>query len=169
MIGHSRGPCLVRIAEGLAKSGRSRNQIEIIAGGYGFIGTGPDAEAVAKARAYVRFRIAFYCSTRAYWDVLRLHDMEWLGERVNPLPREHRWSEMAEQIPENLIDLFAIVTDYEALPRAIEQRYGGLADTVLLQISAEEDEDRLASCVRDIQLIPSPFTSSTLAASCAAS
>ena len=147
----------VRIAEGLSRSNRQRRNIEIIAGGYGFIGTGRNAEAVARARAYVRYRIAFYCSTRAYWDVLRLHDMEWLGEQVNPLPRENRWEEMKTIIPEDLIDLFATVTDYEALPKAIEQRYGGLADTVLLQISADEDEDRLAQCVRDIQKIPASF------------
>ena len=148
---------VARIGEGLARSGRNRRDIEVIAGGYGFIGTGPDAEAVAKARAYVRFRIAFYCSTRAYWDVLRLHDLEWLGEKVNPLPRENRWSEMAELIPEELIELFATVADYEALPEAIARRYGGHADTVLLQISATEDVDRLAACVRAIQQIPSPF------------
>ncbi len=149
---------IARISEGLAKAERKRGNVEVIAGGYGFIGTGKDAETVAKARAYVRFRIAFYCSTRAYWDVLRLHDMEWLGEKVNPLPRAGRWSEMAEQIPEELIDLFATVVDYEALPEAIAKRYGGSADTVLLQIGAEEDEARLAKCVEAIQRIPSPFT-----------
>jgi len=148
---------IVRISEGLAKAGRSRENVEVIAGGYGFIGTGKDAETVARARAYVRFRIAFYCSTRAYWDVLRLHDMEWLGEKVNPLPRQGRWNEMAEQIPEELIDLFATVVDYEALPEAIAKRYGGSADTVLLQIGADEDEERLARCVAEIQKIPSPF------------
>ena len=107
----------------------------------------------------MRFRIAFYCSTKAYWDVLRLHDLEWLGEKVNPLPRENRWSEMAEQIPEDKIDLFATLADYEALPAAIEKRYGGCADTVLLQIGGEEDIDRLAACVAAIQRIPSPFES----------
>ena len=155
----------VRIAEGLIRSNRSRKNIEIIAGGYGFIGTGRNQEAVAKARAYVHFRIAFYCSTRAYWGVLRLHDMEWLGEKVNPLPRENRWEEMKTIIPEDLIDLFATVTDYEALPKAIEHRYGGLADTVLLQITANEDEDRLAQCVRDIQKFPAPFENYSLARS----
>ena len=148
---------VARISEGLAKAGRQRQSVEVIAGGYGFIGTGKDAATVAKARAYVRFRIAFYCSTRAYWDVLRLHDMEWLGERVNPLPREGRWSEMAEQIPEDLIDLFATVVDYEALPEAIAKRYGGSADTVLLQIGLDEDIERLARCVAEIQRIPAPF------------
>jgi probable F420-dependent oxidoreductase len=148
---------IARISEGLAKTGRQRRNVEVVAGGYGFIGTGPTPEAVAKARAYVRFRIAFYCSTRAYWDVLRLHDLVWLGEKVNPLPREKRWGEMAEQIPEELIDLFATVTGYEELPEAIARRYGGSADTVLLQIGLEEDEARLARCVAEIQKIPSPF------------
>jgi probable F420-dependent oxidoreductase len=146
-----------RIEEGLAKASRARRRFEVIAGGYGFIGTGRNEEAIARARAYVRFRIAFYCSTRAYWDVLRLHDLEWLGEKVNPLPRENRWSKMAEQIPEDRIDLFATLADYEALPAAIEKRYGGYADAVLLQITADDDIDRLANCVAAIQHIPSPF------------
>ena len=50
---------------------------------------------------------------------------------------------MAEQIPEDKIDLFATLAEYETLPAAIEKRYGGCADTVLLQIAAEEDIDRL--------------------------
>ncbi len=155
---------IARIGQGLAKSGRSRDQIEVVAGGYGFIGTGRTDEAVAKARAYVRFRIAFYCSTRAYWDVLRLHDMEWLGEKVNPYPRAGRWNEMAELVPEDLIDMFATVTSYEALPKAIAARYGGYADTVLLQISADEDIDRLSACVAEIQKIPAPFKGGAIAA-----
>ena len=150
---------IARIEEGCARASRTRSDIEVIAGGYGFIGTGPNAEAVARARAYVRYRIAFYCSTRAYWDVLRLHDLVWLGEKVNPLPREGRWNEMAEQIPDELIDLFATVTEYEALPEAIEKRYGGYADSVMLQISADDDVDRLAECVAGIQRIPSAFQS----------
>lgn len=148
---------VARIEEGLRRSGRKRSDVEIVAGGYGFIGTGPDAETVARARAYVRYRIAFYCSTRAYWDVLRLHDLVWLGEKVNPLPRQGRWDEMAEQIPEELIDLFATVVEYEALPAAIEERYGGYADSVLLQISADDDVERLTACVAAIQRIPSPI------------
>ncbi len=148
---------MARLEEGLQRSGRHRSSVEVVAGGYGFIGTGPNEEAIAKTRAYVRFRIAFYCSTRAYWDVIRLHDLIWLSEKVNPLPRENRWDEMAEQIPEDKIDLFATIEDYEALPDAIAKRYGGCADSVLLQISADDDVDRLAECVAEIQKIPAPI------------
>ena len=106
-----------RLAEGLEKGNRSREDIEVIAGGYGYIATGATDEIVEKARQYARYRISFYCSTRAYWDVLRLHDLEWLGEKLNPFPRENRWSEMAAQIPEDKIDLFATVADYANAPR----------------------------------------------------
>ena len=129
--------------------------IEIVAGG--FIATGRDAAAVAKMKEYVRFRIAFYCSTRAYWDVLRLHDMEALGEKLNPFPRENRWDEMAAQIPDDMIDLFAVVADYANLPSALEKRYGGLVDTISLQFAPDDDPDQLGEMVRAIQRIPNPF------------
>ena len=87
--------CVPRLGEGLAGTGRARPALEIVGGG--FIATGPDAAAVAKMLDYVRFRIAFYCSTRAYWDVLRLHGLEALGEKLHRYPREGRWEEMAAQ------------------------------------------------------------------------
>ncbi len=90
---------IARNAEGMAKTGRRREYVEAISDGYVFRGTGPTAELVAKARAYVRFRIGFHRSTRACRDVLRLRDLVSLGEKVDPLPRENRWSELAEQIP----------------------------------------------------------------------
>lgn len=144
-----------RIAEGLARGNRSRKNLEIVAGG--FIATGRNEEAVAKMKEYVRFRIAFYCSTRAYWDVLRLHDLEALGEKVNPYPRENRWDEMAALIPDDIVDLFAVVADYKTLPKKLEERYGGLADTISLQFAPDDDVDEVAEVVREIQKIPSEF------------
>ena len=95
---------------------------------------------------------------------VRSHDLVWLGEKVNPLPRQGRWDEMAEQIPDDLIDQFATVENYEALPAAIEKRYGRLADSVLLQISADDDNDRLAACVAANQKLPSPNSATAVPA-----
>ena len=62
--------CLPSLGEGLDRAARARGTLEVVGGG--FIATGPDRAAVAQMLDYVRFRIAFYCSTRAYWDVLRV-------------------------------------------------------------------------------------------------
>jgi hypothetical protein len=75
---------------------------------------------------------------------------------VPPLSRENRRDELAEQIPDGKMDLFATVKTYEALPDAIAQRYGGCTDSLLLQISSNDDEARLAACVAEIQEILSP-------------
>jgi probable F420-dependent oxidoreductase len=144
------------LAEGLRRGQRDRSNFEIVAGG--FIATGPDAESVAKMREYVRFRIAFYCSTRAYWDVLRLHGMEPLGEKLNPYPRANRWDEMAALIPDDVVDLFGVVGTYDTIAEQLEERYAGLADTISLPVQVGVDTDKLARVVEKIQKIPSKFT-----------
>ncbi|WP_108661343.1 TIGR03617 family F420-dependent LLM class oxidoreductase [Acuticoccus kandeliae] len=145
------------IEKGLERGGRDRKHLEVVAGG--FIATGRNEEAVAKMKEYVRFRIAFYCSTKAYWDVLREHDLLELGEKLNPFPRENRWDEMAAQIPEDLIDLFAVVADYNELPAKLEERYGGLADTVSFQFADDDDPDELKDLTDRIHAIPCQFES----------
>jgi probable F420-dependent oxidoreductase len=145
----------VRLAEGMTRGNRDRKNFEIVAGG--FIATGRDAAAVAKRKEYVRFRIAFYCSTKAYWDILRLHGMEAMGEKLIPYPRENRWDEMAALIPEEMIDLFAVVADYKSLPKALEERYGGLADTISLQFAPDDDPAELTKLTSEIHEIPMKF------------
>ncbi len=144
-----------RIKDGLARAGRERRNVEVVAGG--FIATGRDEEHVREMLDYVRFRIAFYCSTRAYWDVLRQHDLVELGEKLNPFPREGRWDEMAAQIPDDVIDLFAVVGTYDTIVPKLAERYGGLADTISIQFAPDDDPDQLAETVRAIQAIPNPF------------
>jgi probable F420-dependent oxidoreductase len=146
---------LVELGQGLTRAGRSRKNVEVVAGG--FIATGADDDAVARMREYVRFRVAFYCSTRAYWGVLRLHGMEELGEKLNPFPRQNRWDEMAAQIPDDAIGLFAVVGRYDKIAGQIADRYAGLADSVSLPISPTDDPDQLGEMARAIQRIPTKF------------
>lgn len=146
--------CVPNIEIGLARAGRSRKDIEIIAGG--FIATGPDEAAVAKMLDYVRFRIAFYSSTRAYWNVIRLHGLEELGEKLNRYPREGRWNEMAAQVPDDVIGLFAVVGTYDTIAAEIEKRYGGCADTIPFQVSPDAEPGALREMLQDVKRIPSP-------------
>ncbi len=146
----------VRLAKALKEAGRDRKNFEIVSGG--FIATGATEAAVAKWREYVRYRIAFYCTTKAYWDVLRLHGMEELGLKLQPYPREGRWNEMAAQISDEVIDLFGVVATYDNLPREIEKRYGGLADTVYpLQLEHDFDPESVSNLIEGIHRIPCNF------------
>ena len=59
-----------------------------------FVATGATNEAVAKAFEWVRQRIGFYGSTRAYWPVFAAHGLENLGEKLNHMAKHGQWSEM---------------------------------------------------------------------------
>ncbi|MBT6314967.1 MAG: TIGR03617 family F420-dependent LLM class oxidoreductase, partial [Alphaproteobacteria bacterium] len=146
---------LERIGAGLAKTGRERSDIEVISGA--FIATGADEAAVMKMREYVRFRIAFYCSTRAYWNVLRLHGLEELGERLRPYPAQNRWDEMAALIPDNIVDLFAIVGTHEELAAKAAAKYEGLADRLSLFMPTDTAPGPLGDVIQDLQRIPTRF------------
>ncbi|MDP6706595.1 MAG: TIGR03617 family F420-dependent LLM class oxidoreductase [Alphaproteobacteria bacterium] len=149
--------CLPHIDEGLQRAARGRDRIEVVAGG--FLATGKDEAEVAKMRDYVRFRIAFYCSTRSYWHVLRLHDMEELGHRLRPYPAEGRWNEMAALISDEVLELFAIVGTHDTIADRVAERYGGLADALSLFMPTEVDPGPLREIVQDVQRIPTPFES----------
>ncbi len=146
---------LEQIGKGLERGGRDRSRIEVISGA--FIATGPDEEAVAKMREYIRFRISFYCSTRSYWRVLELHDMMELGEKLRPLPAAGRWDEMAAMISDDVVDLFATVGTHDTIAKKIEERYAGLADSLSLFIPTDTPPGPLGEILQDIQRIPTPF------------
>jgi probable F420-dependent oxidoreductase len=146
---------LAQIGKGLKRADRERGQIEIIPGA--FVATGPDEESVFKMREYIRFRISFYCSTRSYWRVLELHDMLDLGHKLRPLPAEGRWDEMAAMIPDDVVDLFASVGTHDTIAAKIEERYGGLADSISLFIPTDTPPGPLGEVLQDVQRIPTPF------------
>src|SRR3954471_9402548 len=120
-----------RIEAGLAKAGRSRAQYEISGGG--FLASGPDDEAVAKRFAWVRTRVAFYGSTPAYYPVLAVHGLEDLGHKLNAMVRQGKWSELAQEVPDDVAHLFAAVGRHDEIVGAIERRFGGLADSLTLR------------------------------------
>ena len=51
--------------------------------------------------------VAFYGSTQAYWPVLALHGLEDLGHKLNAMTRQGKWSEMAAEVPDDVVGLFA--------------------------------------------------------------
>ena len=121
--------------KGSRKAAARRENLEVIAGGYGFIATGGTPEAVRKGACNTCAIASPSTARRAPTGTCCACTISnGSARRLNPFPRENRWSEMAAQIPEDKIDLFATVADYASLPAAIEAalrrlcRLGHVAD-----------------------------------------
>ena len=144
------------IEEGLARNGRRRSEFEVWGGG--FIATGPDEETVQKQLEAIRYRIAFYGSTRSYHGVLAAHGWEDLGMKLHRLSKEGRWQEMAAEVPMDIVPEFAAVATYDKLARAIEARFGGISDSLTLDFAPSTPPELAAELLEDLQRIPCRFT-----------
>ena len=141
---------------GMAKGGRSRESFEIAGGG--FIATGPNEEAVAKMVEWVRYRVAFYGSTPAYWPVLEAHGLHDLGRKLNVMSKAGQWDQMAVEISDDVVREFAAIGTHRELAKAIAERFGGVADTIALSGGYGVRQDLPPDLVQDLRRIPSPFS-----------
>jgi probable F420-dependent oxidoreductase len=146
---------LPNLEKGLARSGRPRETFEVCGGG--FIATGKDDQAVARAVEGIRYRIAFYGSTRTYLPVLSLHGWDDLGAELHRLSKEGKWGEMAAAVPDDVLHAFTAVARYDGLSRAIEQRFGGLSDSIELGTLGSASPGETAELLQDIRRIPARF------------
>lgn len=101
---------------------------------------------------WVRYRIGFYGSTRAYWPVLVEHGLEELGQKLNEMSRRNEWDKMAAEVTDDVVHLFAAVARHDQLRTAIAERFGGVADSVAF---TEPTLD--ADLITDLRTIPTAF------------
>jgi probable F420-dependent oxidoreductase len=140
---------------GLAKAGRPRERFEIMGGG--FLVTGPDDAAVAKLFEWVRYRVAFYGSTPAYYPVFAVHGLEDLGRKLNEMTRAGKWNEIAKQVPDDVVHLFAAVGRHDQITKAIEQRFGGLVDAINASANSAQPAGLPPDLIQDIQRLPRAY------------
>ncbi|MFZ5652941.1 MAG: TIGR03617 family F420-dependent LLM class oxidoreductase [Pseudomonadota bacterium] len=147
---------LPQLAEGWRRGGRARERFEISGGG--FIATGPDDAAVARMWEWVRYRVAFYASTPAYWPVLACHGLEDLGARLNRMTKAGEWDRIAAEVPDEVVALFAARGRHDQLEAAIAARFGGVADAVFASVATAVPADLPPDLVQDLRRIPAAFT-----------
>jgi probable F420-dependent oxidoreductase len=147
--------CLPRIQEGMRRSGRKRERFDVHGGG--FVATGPDAASVAKAMDWVRSRVAFYGSTRTYMPILELHGLQDLGLKLHDMSVHGRWNEMAAQVPDDVVRIFAACGTYDEIAAAIGVRFGGGADSIDLNFPPGTAPGLVHELVADIRRIPHTF------------
>jgi probable F420-dependent oxidoreductase len=144
-----------RVLEGLAQQGRDRGRFQIWGGG--FIATGANADEVRKRMDWVRYRIAFYGSTRTYRPVFTAHGWDDLGDELHRMSVAGRWKEMASRVTDDVVRTFAAVGTHAELARAIEERFGGLSDSVALEFPSGTPDGLVRELIADIRRIPCGF------------
>lgn len=143
------------LAEGMSRSERERANFEIVGGG--FLATGVTDADVHRVREWVRYRVAFYGSTPAYYPVLEVHGLQDLGLKLNRMTKDGAWDKLAAQIPDDVLELFAASGRHDQIAEVIEKRFGGIADTIYASASSEEPGDLPSGLLQDIARIPTPF------------
>ena len=144
-----------RLGEGWAKGDCLRPQFEITGGG--FIATGADDEAVADMVEWVRKRVGFYGSTRAYWPVLEQHGLEDLGQELFQMSIKGEWDKMPPAISDDVVQLFAAIGRHDQIADRIEERFGGISDAIFASTATAIQPDLPPNLIADIQRIPTDF------------
>jgi alkanesulfonate monooxygenase SsuD/methylene tetrahydromethanopterin reductase-like flavin-dependent oxidoreductase (luciferase family) len=119
---------LPHLAEGLAKAGRSRADLQLYAPVIVAPGDTPDERAAAVARA--RARVAFYGSTPTYRLLLAIVGYPDVADRLRQMVSQGRMGEIAGQVPDGLLDAIVIQGTHEEIGHQLRERYAGLADRV---------------------------------------
>ncbi len=135
------------IDAGARKGGRTLKDLDIV--GAPFLAIGVDEEAVMKARQEQKQHIAFYASTRTYHAVLEHHGWEDVGAKLHQLSKEGKWTELPNQITDDMLDEWAISATYDGLADEVIHRCRGVFDTVLLDLPPRlrGDDDRVKDIV----------------------
>ena len=145
---------LPELSAGLAAAGRARETFEICGGG--FVCTGADADAVARAREVMRYRVAFYGSTPAYRPVLEAHGWQDVGEQLHAMSRAGKWSEMPAVISDDILEPFVACAPYRDLKAEVERRFAGLTDTIELAVDVTDEAGALRELLEDVHGIDTP-------------
>ncbi|GAA4805133.1 TIGR03617 family F420-dependent LLM class oxidoreductase [Tomitella cavernea] len=104
--------------------------------------SGGNARAAAEAREAKRRSMAFLYSTPAYRGTLERLDLGDRAERLQAEARAGDWPAMADVVDDTMLDALAPQVPYRELAAMLRERYGGLADDLVVAPPADPAEDR---------------------------
>ena len=134
-------------------------ELRTIKHGAMIVATGATDEEVAKEVEWVRYRIAFYGSTPNYWPVFEHHGFNDLGRKLNQMTKDGKWDQIAAEISDDVVHLFAAVGRYDQLADAVANRYGGATDVLVANNSTDTQPAIPRDVMKDIHAIPTKFES----------
>jgi len=116
------------INKGLAKSGRTREDITVVSPI--FLAVGDNDEQVRTAAGFVKQQVAFYGSTRTYAKIFQTHGWDDTPPRLHEKMAKGDLAGMAEEITDEMVDTLAITGKVDDAVDEIKRRYTGRADRI---------------------------------------
>ena len=142
--------CLPNLRTGAERAGRSGDEVELVAGTQ--VITGRDDAALDAERERQRRLFAFLYSTPAYRRTLELYGWEDLAGRLQAMIRADEWEELHHVVSDDVLDTLVPSATHDRLADVLRERFGALADGVLLSPPSDPaDDDALAEVIRRLQ------------------
>ena len=140
---------LPALERGLARSGRRREQLEIVCST--LVVTADDERGFERVKTAARKQLAFYGSTPAYRPTLDVHGWGQLHSELNRLSKEGRWDEMAGCVSDEILEEIAVVGPRLEIADRLRTRLRGIADAVSLTHNRAPDPGHWADVVADLK------------------
>ncbi len=137
------------LEKGLAKSGRTRDDLEIICATLTV--TADTEEELEASKLAARKQLAFYGSTPAYRPTLVCHGWEGIHEELNQLSKKGRWDDMTDLIDDEVLETLAVVGPRNEIAQKLEARLEGIADGVSITHNRAPDPHQWADVVADLR------------------
>ncbi len=139
------------VERGLAISGRSRSQFDIIAATLTV--TADREDEFERIKLAARKQLAFYGSTPAYRGTLDCHGWGDLHLELNRLSKLNRWDDMTGLIDDEVLEAIAVVGPRDQIAGKLKARLEGIADGVSLTHNRSPDPAHWADVVRDLRAL----------------
>jgi probable F420-dependent oxidoreductase len=134
---------------GLAKSGRRREDLEVICATLTV--TADDEQEFERVKQAARKQLAFYGSTPAYLPTLTCHGWETLHQDLNRMSKQGRWDDMTSLIDDEILETLAVVGPRSEIAGRLKERLEGIADGVSLTHNRAPDPSQWADVVADLK------------------
>lgn len=116
------------VDKGLARSGRTRDDLTVIIPV--FLAVGDTPGEVEAAKGFVKMQASFYGSTRSYRRIFETHGWDDTPPRLHEKMAKGDIAGMADEITDEMIEVFAMTGPVDDLPARIEKKYSGRADRI---------------------------------------
>lgn len=143
---------LPALARGAARAGRAPADVEVV--WVTMVLAWRDDEERASLLRSAREQLAFYGSTPAYAPVLDLHGLGALHAELNRLSKEGRWDEMADLVPDELVEAITVAGPRDAVAEQLRDRAAGITDSIGLVNSRHPDPTHwsdVVTALRDLE------------------